>query len=188
MAKLSKTKILHTSLSLEEWKSALFDHVEEVESFSIVAKLSAGGVVVRTLRAPKSDLPFFGMVGDKLQIAELRYTHNLTPYQPLLTMQYTPEDSGGRVEVQLTPHPEMMDLGVLYNIAGVILIGSTIPMMSIKPQLSVIAGVFGILLLIYPSFRARVSFDEACASATQNLERLPLGWNENQGTAQGPSQ
>ena len=188
MATLTKTETLHTSLSLEEWKAALCTHVEEVEEFSIVAKLSAGGVVVRTLRAPKSEMPFFGMVGEKLQIAELRYTNNLTPYQPLLTMNYTPKDSGGTVEVQLAPHPEMMDLGVLYNIAGVILIGSTIPMMSIKPQLSLIAGIFGILLLIYPALRARVSFDEACASAITNLKALPLGWEEAQGTEQGPSQ
>ena len=92
MATLTKTETLHTSLSLEEWKAMLREHVEEVEEFSIVAKLSAGGVVVRTLRAPKSEMPFFGMVGDKLQIAELRYTHNLTPYQPLLTMEYTSTD------------------------------------------------------------------------------------------------
>ena len=178
MATQTKTETLHTSLSLEEWKAALREHVEEVEDFSIVAKLSAGGVVVRTLRAPKSDMPFFGMVGKKLQIAELRYTNNLTPYQPLLTMEYTPTDLGGNVEVKMEPHPEMMDLGILYNIAGMILIGSTIPMMNIKPQLSVIAGIFGILLLIYPALRARVSFDEACASAIKNLADLPLGWEE----------
>ena len=185
MATLTKTETLHTSLSLEEWKAALRAHVEEVEEFSIVAKLSAGGVVVRTLRAPKSDMPFFGMVGEKLQIAELRYTNNLTPYQPLLTMQYS---QNGAVEVVLAPHPEMMDLGVLYNIAGIILLGSTIPMMSIKPQLSLISGIFGVLLLIYPAIRARVSFDEACASAITNLKALPLGWKEAQGTEQAPSQ
>ena len=188
MAKLTKTKTLHTSLSLDEWKVALCAHVEEVKEFSIVAKLSAGGVVVRTLRAPKSEMPFFGMVGEKLQIAELRYTNNLTPYQPLLTMDYTPTDSGGCVDIQLAPHPEMMDLGILYNIAGLILIGATIPMMSIKPQLSVIAGIFGILLLIYPALRARISFDEACSSAIKKFQALPLGWEGAQGTEQGPSQ
>ena len=188
MPQLTKTKTLHTSFPLDVWKKNLREHVEAVEEFSIVAKLSAGGVVVRTLRAPKSEQPFFGMVGSLLQIAELRYTHNLTPYQPILNMEYIPKDTGGVVEVLLAPHPKMMDLGILYNIAGVLLIGSIVPMMSVKPQLSFIAGIFGILLLIYPALRARVSFDEACTSAIRSLEQLPLGWHQNQGTEQGPSQ
>ena len=104
----------------------------------------------------------------------------LTVLHPLLKRQVFVEKTGSL--------QQMMDLGVLYNIAGVILIGSTIPMMSIKPQLSLIAGIFGILLLIYPALRARVSFDEACASAIKNLKALSLGWEEAQGTEQAPSQ
>ena len=188
MAKLTKITKRHTSFSFDEWKAALREHVEEVPEFSIVSKLSAGGVVVRTLRAPKSALPFFGLMEDEIHIAELRYTHNLTPYQPILTMTFTPVVSGGIVDVRLAPHTNMMDLGILYNIAGLILIGSIVPMMSEKPQLSLIAGFFGLLLLVYPSLRARVSFDEACSSALSNLEKLPLGWEDAQGTEQGPEQ
>lgn len=188
MSSQRQSHTLCTSLSQEEWKAALRAYVEEVEAFSIVAKLSAGGVVVRTLRAPKSKHPLFGMIAEQIQIAELRYTHNLTPYQPIMTIQYETVQNGGKVHIQLAPHPEMMDLGVLYNIAGVVLLASTIPMMSIKPQLSMISAIFGILLLIYPALRARVSFDEACASALAALHTLPLGWANDYGTVQAPTQ
>ena len=176
MATLIKSKALRTNLSFEEWKESIQPFVENVEEFSIVAKLSAGGVVVRTLRAPKSTKPFFGIVEDTIQIAEVRYTRNLTPYQPILSISYEQEDVGGTINVQLSPHPEMMDLGILYNIAGFLLIVSTVPILSVKPQLSVISCFFGVLLLVYPAIRARISFDEACSSAFKSIEKLPLGW------------
>ena len=188
MSSQSQSHTFSTSFSQEEWKDALGPYVEEVEEFSIVAKLSAGGVVVRTLRAPKSERPLFGVIAHKVQIAELRYTHNLTPYQPIMTMQYEAVQNGGKVHIQLAPHPEMMDLGILYNIAGIVLLASTIPMMSIKPQLSVISAIFGVLLLVYPALRARISFDEACLSALFALSQLPLGWADDQGTVQAPAQ
>jgi hypothetical protein len=174
MTKLVREKRFISSKKKPEVHAILKTHVEEIEEFTIISKLSAGGAVVRTLRAPKSEKKFFGQCIEEIRIAELRYKRNLTPYQPILRITLHNHDEGCEIFLHCAPHPKMFEFGLLYNIAGVLLLLGTIPMIVQRPEMAAISGFFGLLLLVYPRFRARISFDEACSSAVQTFVSLPL--------------
>ena len=80
--------------------------------------------------------------------------------------------------MQCAPHPKMFEFGLLYNLAGLLLLLGTIPMIVQRPDMAMISGFFGLLLLVYPKFRARISFDEACSSALRAFSSLPLELQE----------
>ena len=179
MSNLVLNKKYLSSKSQSTIRTILLEHLEEVELFSIISKLSAGGAVVRTLKAPKSTKKFFGQCGEVIKIAELLYTRNLTPYQPILSVTLNPHEKGTEILLHCAPHPKMYEFGILYNLAGVLLLLGTIPLIVQRPVMATLSGVFGGLLLLYPKFRAGISFDEACSSALDTFASLPLDLTED---------
>ena len=176
---------LASTLSEEELRQRLQPHVEIVEDFKIISKLSDGGVVVRTLKAPQSERTFYGILDDSVQLAELRYDKNLTPYQPIVRIGFE-KDSPTRVVLTATLPKKMYELGWIYNIAGGLLVLSSLPLYLSKISIGITATFFGAMLLIYPKLRAKISFDEATDSVFTKIKALPLGWVQLD--EQGPSQ
>ena len=160
----------------------ILEHTALVDKFNIISKLSAGGIVVRTLQAPNREEPFFGMISEdwkeEFSIVELRYKQNLTPYQPVLHVQLEEREEGTRIQIRCAKHKDMFELGFLYNIAGFLLLLGTIPIYSIRPNMAFFSLFFGIILLVYPKLRAQISLSEATTSAMNSFRSLPLSLNE----------
>jgi len=195
MSPFAQKYVFYSSQSPSEIHTKIRDHTALIEDFKIVSKLSAGGIVVRTLQAPKSEKPFFGKIEDdwqqKIELAELRYTRNLTPYQPIMYIELKENDQGTDIAIRCDKHPDMFELGFLYNLAGILLMLGTIPIYSVRPEISLLSAFFGVILLIYPRLRAKISYEEATESAMSSFQNLPLEIKDKpeiQGTIQAPSQ
>ena len=174
MAKLEQKKSYFSPIQQSSIVQILREHTCEIDSFRVVAKLSAGGIVVRTLQAPDSDKLFFGILTEKIQIAELRYNKDITPYQPLLHIVLREEGAGTRLDIHFAISSEFFDIAILYKIAGILLCLASIPLLFQQVYLALYALIFGLLLVIYPILRSRMTFAETCASAEQKLRSLPL--------------
>ena len=182
MPKLYKKFLFTSPLSSDAVRRIITENTAPIEEFIIISKLSAAGVVVRTLQAPDTTQKFFGQLEPKIKIAQVRYTQNITPYQPILRLEVEENNHETQIRVHCQKHPEMFELGVLYNIAGIFLLFATMQIMSIRPDMALLAGIFGVALLIYPSLRAKVSFNEATKSAIEDLNSLPLNMTSQNAT------
>ena len=180
---LPKTKsVFTTSLEPTDVHHIIQEHTALVDTFNVISKLSAGGIVVRTLQAPNREEPFFGMIAEdwkaRISIVELRYKQNLTPYQPILHITLEELEEGTRIHIRCAKHRDMFEIGFLYNIAGVLLLLGTIPIYSVRPNMVFVSVFFGMALLVYPKLRAQISLAEATSSAIESFRALPLLLNE----------
>ncbi|MEC7988299.1 MAG: hypothetical protein VX278_24240 [Myxococcota bacterium] len=178
--KLKRNITISSALTTEQFRTRLREHVEPVDDFQLISKLSGAGIVIRTLAPPKSEAPFFGMQEETIRIAELRYQKDLTPYQPIIKIQLTPRESGCTVSLSLAPHPKLFDLGWLYNATGILLLITSIPLFSQRLEAGLGALFFAFLLMVYPNMRAKISFEEAVASSLKRLKQLDLGWDQSE--------
>jgi len=151
---------------------ALAEAVEPLkDGFTYVSKLSGGGVVVRVLRAPDSERPWFGAVEPtsfKVVLAPRDRTG--TPYQPILRGTILPTDTGSAVELALAPHPDARMFSILFTVGGGLLGFASLLSFHEDPTMGGVGLVMAGLFLAFPSFRARLSFDEACAISLSALE------------------
>lgn len=174
----------HQSATLPVAEAAFAAHLQTVvepstEPFTLVSKLSGGGIVVRALRTPDTPRPFFGRVhGRRFTIAPTRKTGNVTPFQPLIRGTWAAVEGGTRVELNLAPHPNAQNWDILFTIAGLgLLPGAAIQALSNVPLAAALAA-FGLAALGFPRLRARASFgaevDIALQSLAQALEAPAL--------------
>lgn len=178
MSRLEHHKQFFSPHSVDSVRHIIQENTIRIDSFRMISKLSGGGVVVRTLEAPKGDTLFFGTIKDTLEIAELRYDSNITPYQPILYIVLVEKEEGCVLDIHFSLPREYLDIGILYQIAGVLICSSSIPLFMEQHHLSIVAVVFGCMMFLYPIFRSRVSFAEACSSAQTKLQSLPLDMQE----------
>ena len=178
MARLEQKKRLYSPHSVASVRTIFEEHTCVIDSFRMISKLSGGGVVVRTLEAPKSDALFYGMISDTIEIAELRYDSNITPYQPILKILLCEENGGCMLDIHFSLPKEYLDIGILYNIAGILIALSSIPLFRAGHPLTWVAILFGVIMFWYPILRSRISFADACSSALRKIQTLPLDGEE----------
>ena len=151
---------------------ALAEAVEPLQSgFTYVSKLSGGGVVVRVLRAPDSERPWFGAVEPtSFKVALAPRDRTGTPYQPILRGTILPTDSGSEVELSLAPHPDARMFSILFTVGGALLGFASLLSIQEEPVTGGTGLIIAALFLAFPGFRARMSFDQACAISLSALE------------------
>ena len=149
------------------------------EPFTLVSKLSGGGIVVRALRTPATERPFFGRVEHgRFAIAPTRKTGNVTPFQPLIRGTWSPTEAGTQLDLHLAPHPNAQNWDIVFTIAGLgLLPGAALQALSNVP-LAAALGAFGLAALAFPRLRARASFaaevDIALPALAQALDAPAL--------------
>lgn len=138
-------------------------------------KLSGGGIVCRVMEAPETALPFFGLVSEgRIRLAVSSRGREVTPFQPILLLNVTdPDDGGSLVEVTLRPHREASSLAGLYAGLGVLIILAAIPASLTGDVTALLAMGVGLAALLFPRYRAHVSFaadrDQALAMLSEEL-------------------
>ena len=142
----------------------------------LIFKLSGGGIVSRVMESPETDHPFFGRVDDeKIRIARASRRGQVTPFQPIVLIAVSATADGSRLEVKLRPHREAVSLSGLFMIAGLTMIGAAIPALLSGDSLGVIAIFIGLIFMIFPKWRERLSFRTDRDDAVQALcAALPL--------------
>jgi len=166
---------LETDASDEEWMDLLSQSVHPVDSFGYVAKLSGGGVVVRTLAAPQTDKPFYGKVhSEGFSIAESRFQHQLTPFQPLIHGVKRQGVKGVVFEVTLKPHSKARIMSGLHALGGGMLLIGGIIVFPHRLEIAVLTFCIALMFFFFPGFRARISFNAGCEQALLALKSLSL--------------
>ncbi len=126
--------------------------------------------------APQTHRLFFGEVSaERVRIAVASRGRQVTAFQPILRVAITPQDPGSQLDVTFRPHPQTRTLSGLFAVAGFTLIGAAIPALLQGMMVGWVALVLGILLMIFPPIRARISFRDDTQRAVAALARaVPL--------------
>ncbi len=150
----------------------LRDQVEPLdEGFTLMHRLSGGGIVVRSLRAPPTRRPFFGKVDPAgFRLAVVPELGNISPFQPIVRARIEPAPGGSRVTATLRPHPDVRTHALLFlGLAAVLIISSMVKGLS-DPTFALVGYAFAGVAAAFPTVRARWSFARACADTRARLE------------------
>ncbi len=146
------------------------------EGFQLVSRLSGGGVVIRTIRAPQTDRTWLGDVGEHgFRLVLVPHGEALTPFQPILRGRWTAADGRADLRLDLAPHPGARLFPALFLVAGGVLVLAGLLLLLTAPPMGLMALAMGGLLLLFPQIRARHGFALACQQSLDALEQdLPL--------------
>ena len=153
-----------TDASVADVMDRVRAHTETLdEGFSLVHRLSGAGVVVRTLRAPETERPFFGRIfEDRFHIALVPSPTDVTPYHPIVRATLTPDPSGGtRISAELAHHPNARSFAALFLFGAVALTTGTLVAQPQAPSMWVGGLGLAALFAVFPSLQARVRFQAA---------------------------
>ena len=141
--------------------------------FTLVSRLSGGGIVTRALRAPDTDRPFFGRVtADRIRVALVHRGIDTSPFQPIVTVELLADGGGSRVELELAPHPNARTLGGVFALGAVLLLGASALQLTAQPVVAVTGVVFAGVLGGFPHLRARHGFRRDAEQVVQALVSL----------------
>ena len=152
------------SLELPEAPSAvhrrLVDATElETEPFTLVAKLSGGGIVVRVLRTPETERPFFGRVKqDNIFVAPAHQGGDVTPFQPLRRGTWAAASTGTVLTATLRPHPHAQSYDIAFHVVGVLLLVGAAIQATVSLPYAAMLGAFGLLAALFPRLRGQAGF------------------------------
>lgn len=136
----------------------------------LIFKLSGGGIVSRVMESPETDRAFFGVVRpERIRIARATRGRPVTPFQPILLITITDEQTGSLIDVTLRPHREARSLSGVFALAGFTLIGAALPAMLAAEPLSFVAAGAGAVFMVFPSWRARTGFRADLSDALDAL-------------------
>jgi hypothetical protein len=146
--------------------------------FTLVSKLSGGGIVTRTLRAPETDRPLFGRVEpERIRVALVHRGIDTSPFQPIVRVELTPEGEGTRVRLALAPHPNARTFGGAFAVGAILLLVAAGLQVGTRPGLALATAVFAVALGGFPHLRARVGFgqdaDRVVVALAELLELEP---------------
>ena len=146
--------------------------------FTLMSRLSGGGIVTRTLRAPDTERPLFGRVTpERIRVALVHRDVDMSPFQPIATVRLDPDGGGSRVTLELGPHPNARSFGGIFAFGAALLLGASLFQFSCRPVVAVSGMGFAVLLAVFPHLRARHGFgqdaDRAVAVLTSLLELEP---------------
>ncbi len=133
--------------------------------------------MIRVLKSPKTERPFFGRVGDEgaFALAMVPRGEALTPYQPILTGRVVADEEGSRVELVMAPHPRARTFAGLFGLVAVLLVVVSLLRITAQPGVALIGVAFAAGFALFPRFRARHGFDQAAGQSLELLRaNLPL--------------
>lgn len=171
---LSRSLTRHSPHSPAALRARLREAVEPLDGgFTLVSRLSGGGIVTRTLRAPDTDLPLFGRVEpDRIRVALVHRGVDTSPFQPIVGVALDGEGEGSAVRLDLAPHPNARTFGGIFALGAVLLLVAAAVQFSGQPGVAVAAGLFAVALGLFPHLRARVGFGQDADRVTDALVEL----------------
>ena len=133
------------------------------EGFTLMHRLSGAGIVVRTLRAPETERPFFGKVfDDRFHIALVPSTHDVTPFHPIARVQLSAAPSGGTLlSAELAHHPNARSFALAFQVGGAALGTGLLVAPPHEPVMLLGGLVLAVLFAVFPSLQARVRFEQS---------------------------
>jgi hypothetical protein len=164
-------------LSPAEYKSQLKLYYDAQEELRLVARLSDGGAVVRSLHPPDDAArDFFGHETEQgFHLVHNRGKINLTPYQPILHGRITTSAAGGsRIQISLKPHRDAKPLSGLFLGFGIMLMGLGSLNILIQPYIGITSFLFGICFAYFPKYRATFGFKRSLEESQVAWEGLPI--------------
>lgn len=181
-ASLVRRGTFRTDLSVEDVHRRLFSYVEPTdEGFPLVSRLSGAGVVIQVMRTPVTVRPFFGVVREgRFHITLVPTDENLTPWRPIVH-GIVAEGAGGhgsQIELELRPHGNARTFAGIYALVGGLMMLGALVKASSSPAFAAAGAALALLLLTFPKFRARWSFERDCdlamARVARELDLVPL--------------
>lgn len=171
---LTRTLLRRSAVAPAELRRRLERSVAPIEGgFTLVSKLSGGGIVTRTLRTPESELPLFGWVrDDRIRVAMIPRGVDLTPFQPIVGLQLSPAAEGTEVRMELAPHPGARTFGGIFAFGAVLLLIAAGVQFSGSPGVALLAALFAVVLALFPHVRARRGFGADADRVTEALDAL----------------
>jgi len=171
---LSRTVRRRSPHSPAALQARLEQAVEPLEGgFTLVSRLSGGGIVTRTLRAPDTDRMLFGRVtAARIRVALVHRGIDTSPFQPIVSVGLVADGEGSRVELELAPHPNARTLGGVFALGAVLLLGASLLQLVAQPVVALTGVVFAMVLGGFPHLRARHGFRRDAEAVVQALGSL----------------
>lgn len=170
--RLNRTSVLGSQQPATEVLSELRRVTEPLDGpFQLLSKLSPGGIVIRVLKAPKTERPFFGRVGDEgsFTIAMVPRGERLTPYQPMIHGRVVDEGDSSRLELELAPHRQARTFSGVFGVAALMVGSISLLRLFAQPAVAVVGLCFAVAFAVFPTWRAKQGFG---VSATETLDLL----------------
>lgn len=157
-----------------ELRARLDASVAPIEGgFTLVSKLSGGGIVTRTLRTPDSDRLLFGRVGaDRIRVALIPRGVDISPFQPIVGVGLESSGDGTAVTLELAPHPGARTFGGIFAFGALLLFIAAAVQFSGAPGVAALAASFALVLAVFPHVRARRGFQDGADRVTATLDEL----------------
>ena len=177
MANLAQTHTYRSLSSTETLIATLSAQTEPTPwPFPVVFKLSGGGVVSQIMQPPKTQKPFFGEASEnRIRLAIVTFGKEVTPFQPIIRLNVSPDAHGCTISLNLRPHPKSNAHASVFGLGGLLLICAAIPAILHGLPVGLLAIAFGILCIGFPTWRARLSFESDCRRTLTVLEEtLPI--------------
>lgn len=171
---LSRTVQRRSDVCPEALRARLASAVAPMEGgFTLVSKLSGGGIVTRALRTPETELPLFGRVeADRIRVALVHRGVDISPFQPIVGVLIEPSGQGSLVGLDLAPHPNARTFGGAFAFGALLLLAAAAVQFPAKPSIALAAALFAVALGIFPHLRARRGFGMDADRVVAELDRL----------------
>ncbi|MEC7949351.1 MAG: hypothetical protein VX265_17420 [Myxococcota bacterium] len=171
---LSRTVQRRSDMPPEALRARLASAVAPLEGgFTLVSKLSGGGIVTRTLRTPETELPLFGRVeADRIRIALVHRGVDISPFQPIVGVVIEASGRGSLVALHLAPHPNARTFAGAFALCAILLLLAAAVQFSAKPGIALAAALFALALGLFPHLRARRGFQMDADRAVAALDGL----------------
>lgn len=155
----------------------LRDAVEPFDApMTLRFRVSGAGVVSRSLEAPETAKPLFGLVTtERLRLACTPRSADVNPFAPIIRATLAPEAGGTALALELRSHPMAPSLVGLFRVfAGAVGVAAALGA-STRPDVAAVGALFALMFLVVPPLRARWGFDRGCEAALAALDAaLPL--------------
>jgi len=158
-------------------RARLREAVEPFEApFTLRFRVSGAGVISRSLEAPETTKPLFGLVTpDRLRLACTPRAADVNPFAPIIRAELRAEAEGTALDLVLRSHPMAPGLIGFFRVFAAALGLASALGATTRPDVAAVGVVFALLFLVVPPLRARWGFDRGCTAAIAALEAaVPL--------------
>ncbi len=142
------------------------------KGFTLYHRISGAGVVVRSLRSPATERPFFGEIQEeRLRFALVPRQDAITPFAAIARGTIVANLGGALLDLRLSPHPDARPFSLLFQGFGLVLgLGALLVSLS-RPDLGVMGLLLALLAIFLPTWRARRAFDASVVLFEHTLRR-----------------
>ena len=159
---------------------SIIDHLESmlepVPNFRLVAKLSDGGIVTRTLASPQTDRIIFGSRSEnRIHFALTNYGAVSSPFQPICRCVLVSNNGSDCLQISAKPHQQSMVLFPFYALTAAALVAISIFCAIHSLWIQSLACVFiALALLGIPYLRMHQGFETDTAQLMDFLQEQGL--------------